>query len=79
MNCWTDVLKDFDSRIEVMGLKCPCGNADGINDLFSRHQTIYRIGALSIAVWALKYTASDSAPAQNRIWQCETLNDHANV
>ena len=26
------VLKDFDSRTEAMRLKCPYGNADGIND-----------------------------------------------
>ena len=35
MNCRTDVLKDFDSRPEAMGLKCPCGNAKSINDLAS--------------------------------------------
>ena len=68
MNCWTDVLKDIDSKTEVMGLKCPCGNTEGINDLVLRHQTLVRIGALSLAA----YTASGSAPMRNRIWPCET-------
>ena len=44
------VLKDFDSKTEVMGLKYPCGNADGINDLVSQGQTIIHIGALSLAL-----------------------------
>ena len=28
----TDVLKDFDSRTEVIGLKCQYGKAEGISD-----------------------------------------------
>ena len=52
-NCWTDVLKDFHNRTKVMGLKCPCGNAEGINNQVSRGQTLVCIGALSLAIWAL--------------------------
>ena len=33
MNCRTDLLKDFDSKTEAMGLKCPCNKAENINDL----------------------------------------------
>ena len=36
-----------------MELKCPCGNAEGSNDLVSQGQTLVRIGALSFAVQAL--------------------------
>ena len=32
MNCQKDVLKDFDSRSEAMGLKCQYDNAEDIND-----------------------------------------------
>ena len=53
MNCRRDILKDFYSRTEVMGLKCPCGYAEGINDLVSHGQTLVHIGALSLAVWEL--------------------------
>ena len=48
MKCWTDVSKDFDSKTEVMGLKCPYGNVEGINDLALWRQTLVRIGALSL-------------------------------
>ena len=67
MNCWTEVLKDFDSRTEVMGLKCPCGNTEGSNDLVSQGQTLVHIGAdpsshRGIIVCSIgTYTASDSA------------------
>ena len=50
MNCRTGISKDFESRTEEMGLKCPCGNAEGINDLVLQGQTLVRIGALSLAV-----------------------------
>ena len=50
MNGRTDILKDFDNKTEAMGLKFPCGNADGINDLVLWHQTLVRIGALSLAL-----------------------------
>ena len=50
MNCRTDVLKDFDNKTEVMGLKCPCGNAEGINDLILQCQTLVHIGALSFVL-----------------------------
>ena len=48
----TGILKDFDSRTEVMGLNCPYGNAEGIkfNDLVSRGQPLVRVGGLSLAV-----------------------------
>ena len=78
MNCWTDVSKDFDSKTEAMRLKCPCGNAEGINDLVLYHQALVHIEVfITCSVGA--YTASDSAPAQNRIWPCETINDRANI
>ena len=64
MNCQTDVLKDFDSRTEAMGLKCPCGNAEGRNDLVSQGQTLVRIRALSIVCSIGAYTTNDSAPVQ---------------
>ena len=35
MNCRTDLVIDFDSKTETMELKCPFGNAEGINDLRS--------------------------------------------
>ena len=50
MNCQTDVLKDFDGKTEAMGLKCPCGNAKGTNDLVLQGQTLVRIGVLSLAL-----------------------------
>ena len=50
MNCWTDVLKDFDSKTEAMGLNCPYGNAEGINGLVSHRLTLVHVGALSLAV-----------------------------
>ena len=52
MNCRTGLLKDFDSRTEVMGLNCPCVNVEGIkfNDLVSRGQTLVRVGMLLLAV-----------------------------
>ena len=50
MNCRTDVLKDFDSRTEEMGLKCPCGNVEGRNDLVSQCQMIVHKGALLFAI-----------------------------
>ena len=50
MNCRTNILKDFDDKTEAMGLKCPCGNAEGINDLVLLGQTLVRIGALSLVV-----------------------------
>ena len=79
MNCWTDVLKDFDSRTEEMGLKFPCGSAEGMHKRPSfvgpdpsSHKDI-------IACSTGTYTASDSAPARNMIWPCETINDCANI
>ena len=50
MNCRTDVLKDFDSKTEAMGLKCSCGKAEGINNLVLWCQTLVYIGALSFAL-----------------------------
>ena len=50
MNYRTDLLKDFDSKTEVMRLKCPCGKAEGINDLVLQRQTLVRIGTLSLAL-----------------------------
>ena len=50
MNCRTDVLKDFDSKTEAMGLKRPCGKAESINDLVLRRQTLVRIRASSLAL-----------------------------
>ena len=52
MDCRTDVLKDFDTRTEAMGLNCPYGNAEDIkfNDLVLRGQTLVRLEALSFAV-----------------------------
>ena len=50
MNCRTDVLKNFDSRIKAMGLKCPYGNAEGIIVLVLCGQTLVHIGALLLAV-----------------------------
>ena len=52
MNCQTGLLKDFYSRTEVMGLNCPCGNAEGIkfNDLVSCGQTLVCVGMLLLAV-----------------------------
>ena len=55
MNCRTDVLKGFDSKTEAIGLTCLCGNAEGINDLVLQGQTLVRIRALSLALWALYY------------------------
>ena len=51
MNYRTGLLKDFDSRIEVMGLNCPCGNAEGIkfDDLVSHGQTLVCVGMLLLA------------------------------
>ena len=63
MNFWTDILKDFDSRTEVMGLKCPCGNVEGINDLVSQGQTLVCSHRGIIACSIGTSTASDSAPA----------------
>ena len=63
MNCWTDVLKDFDSRTEAMGLKCLYGNTEGINDLVSQGQTLVSSHRGIIACSIGTYTASDSAPA----------------
>ena len=67
MNYRTDVLKDFDSRTVVMGLKCPCGNADGINDLASLAwpERSFRRGVIACSIGT--YTASDSAPVRTRI------------
>ena len=79
MNCRADILKDFDNRTEVMGLMCPCGNAVGINDLASLtwpDPSSYR-GVITCSIGT--YTASNSAPAQTRIWPLETINDHANA
>ena len=52
INCQTDVLKDFDSRIEKIGLNCLYGNAKGIkfNDLITYGQTLIHLGVLSHAV-----------------------------
>ena len=63
MNCRADVLKDFDSRTEVMGLMCPYGNAVGTNDLVSLtwpEPSSHR-GIITCSIGT--YTASDSAPA----------------
>ena len=80
MNCRADILKDFNSETEVMGLKCPCGNnAVGINDLASLtwpDLSLHR-GIISCSIGT--YTASDSAPAQTRICPLKTINYHANV
>ena len=46
MNCRTDISKDFDSKTEAMGLKYPCGDVEGINDLILWRQTLVGIGAL---------------------------------
>ena len=43
MNCRTDILKDFGSRTEAMGLKCSCGDAE-------QGQILVRVGALLLAV-----------------------------
>ena len=43
-------MKDFDGKTEVIGLKCPCGNAEGINDLVLYHQALVHIEVLSLAV-----------------------------
>ena len=79
MYCWTDVLKDFDSRTVVMGLKYLCGNADGMNDLASLAwpEPSSRMGIIACSIGI--YTASNSAPVQTRIWPRKTINDHANV
>ena len=50
MNCQTDVLKDFYSRTEAMGLNPPYVNAEGINDQDSCGQTLVHIGALLFSV-----------------------------
>ena len=50
MNCCTDILKDFDNKTEAMGLKCPSGKAEGINDLILQHQTLVGIEALLFAL-----------------------------
>ena len=76
MNCQISILKGFNSSTEAMGLNCPCGNAEGINDLVSRGQTLVRVGAAcSIGI----YVASHSALAQTRVWPHKTINDHANI
>ena len=50
MNCRTNILKDFDGKTEAMGLKCPCGNAEGINDLVLYYQALVHIEASSLVV-----------------------------
>ena len=50
MNCQTDVLKDFYSRTEAMGLNCQYVNVEGINDLVSHDQILVHIGALLLAI-----------------------------
>ena len=79
MNCWTDVLKDFDSRTEAMGLKCPCGNAESISDLASLtwEDPSSRRGIIACSIGT--YTTSDSAPVRTRIRPHETVNDCANI
>ena len=73
-------IERFDSKTEVMGLKCPCGNNSvGINDLASltwSDPSSHR-GIITCSIDT--YTASNSAPAQTRIWPLKTINDHANV
>ena len=48
MNCRTDILKDFDSRTEAMGLNCPSGNAEGMrfNDLVLHGQAPVHVGGV---------------------------------
>ena len=77
MNCQTDVLKDFDSKTEAMGLKCPCGNAEGINNLVLWRQTLICIGALSLTLQVLILQAI--APLREIGSGHARLNDHANV
>ena len=61
-----------------MGLKCPCGNAEGINDIVSAvPDPSLHWGVIACSVGT--YTASDSAPAQSRIWPYKTKNGHANI
>ena len=62
MNCQTDVLKDCDSRTEAMGLKCPCDNAESMNDLASLAlpDPSSRRGVIACSIGA--YTANDSVP-----------------
>ena len=79
MNCRTDILKDFDSRTEVMGLKCPCGNTEDINDLASLawpDPSSCR-GVITCSIGT--YTVSDNACVRTRIWLSENINDGANV
>ena len=73
MNCWTDALKDCDSRTEVMGLKCPFDNAESMNDLASfawpdpsSHRDII---SSSIGAY-VKYTSLHSFPIQALAMSC---------
>ena len=79
MNCRTDVLKDFDSRTEAMGLKCPYSNAESINNLASLawEDPSLRRGIIAYSIGT--YTTSDSAPVRIRIRPRETINDCANI
>ena len=63
MNCQIDILKDFDSRTEAMGLKCPCGNAESINDLASLAWSNSILNRDVIACSIGTYTVSDSTLA----------------
>ena len=83
MHYWYSHDELLDRRIysttEVKGLKCPCDNTEGINNLAGLllQDPSSRRGVIACSIGA--YTANDSAPAQARILPCDIMNVYTNV
>ena len=63
----------------MKGLKYPCDNTEGINNLVGLllQDPSSRKGIIAYSIGA--YTANDSAPARARILPCEIMNVCTNV